>query len=245
MRQDRAAAIRVAVLLWCGAALAAAAPFAGLGRYSAAIVAGVSAFWFLHVMRPQGVRFVAAVLVVWAFTHSAAVIGLTLWSPERAGAVIPHGVEYWSEMRPFVVDGSGVEADPYRFVPLHLRHLLGFAVLSAISGGLAGLVLGAFLTGYMSYYVAQVMTHASHPLIAGLLAWHPWAVIRVVGFILLGISLSRLWPERKDLAGWWRTQRGQLALALGLWSFDLILKTALAPWWSALLRTAGGVRITH
>ncbi len=244
MTEKRRAVIRAAVLLWCGALLFAAAPFVGLGRYSAAILAGGSACWFLHSMRESGTKVVTSVLVVWAFTHSAAIVGLSMWSPQQAGLVIPHAPEYWAEMVPYVARGEGIESDPSRFIPLHLLHLLGFSVLSAISAGLAGLVLGAYLTGYMSYYVAQVGLHASHPLIATALAWHPWAVIRVVSFILLGVSLSRLWSKRSAIGEWWRTERAPIALALALWVGDLILKSALAPWWSGVLRSVGGVTIS-
>jgi uncharacterized membrane protein len=73
------------------------------------------------------------------------------------------------------------------------------------------------------------------------LAWHPWAVIRVISFVVIGVVLSA--PLLSRLFGFgvdWTQGRALLvAAAVGLVA-DIVLKAALAPAWQRLLlRTVG------
>jgi hypothetical protein len=146
-------------------------------------------------------------------------------------------------MRPWLETGRGPESSPAVFVPQHLLHLAGFVGLAAATGGWGGLVLGAYLLGYMSFYVGMAASLASQPLAAAALAWHPWALLRVAAFVLLGVSLSRLMLERMPPRAWFAAERRRLALAGLLWGGDLLLKGLLAPHWPALLRRAAGIEI--
>ncbi len=222
--------------------LAASAPLAPalaavLGNgWPALLLAATLAWVFLlrHRGAPRGP--VVAGLLLWAAVLSACFVGLTLAAPERAALAIPHAPAYWDEMRPWLWTGEGRESSPAQFVPVHALHLAAFVVLAAATGGWAGLVLGAYLLGFMSFYVGKVAGQAEHGLLAGLAAWHPWAVLRVVAFVLLGVALSRLLLDRGRVRDWWRDERRAVGLALGLWLADLVLKAALAPAWSRLLR---------
>src|SRR5262245_65307536 len=91
----------------------------------------------------------------------------------------------------WIASGTGKEVTPSRFVPEHLLHLGGFLVLTVVSGGYLGLVLGAFLTGYMSYFVGSFALTSGRPFVGALVAWVPWSVIRVMAFVLLGALLAR------------------------------------------------------
>jgi hypothetical protein len=68
------------------------------------------------------------------------------------------------------------------------------------------------------------------------LAWHPWAVIRVISFVVIGVVLSapllsRLGKFRVD----WAAARSLLLGAGAGLLADVVLKTLLAPAWQRLL----------
>ena len=73
------------------------------------------------------------------------------------------------------------------------------------------------------------------------LAWVPWALIRIVSFVTLGVVLGgpvlgRLLHFEYRL----RDQRRWLAWAFAGLAADILLKWALAPWWRGLIRAAAG-----
>ncbi len=231
------------VRLVLSAPLTALLPFATGLRWAAPLVAGSLAWWFLVREPDRSRRRVVGWLLVWAIALSFSFVLLTVYFPERAARAIPHARRYWNEMQPWLQTGIGVESTPAAFVPQHLLHLLGFASLSLLTAGWGGLVLGAYLLGYMSFYVGMTTSLAARPLAAVALAWHPWSLLRVAAFVILGVSLSRLLLEWRGRAEWWQSNRGRLALAAVLWIADLGLKALLAPHWPSLLRQFAGVVI--
>jgi hypothetical protein len=88
----------------------------------------------------------------------------------------------------------------------------------------------------MSYYVGMVALSSAHPVGAALLAWHPWSVARVAGYVVLGVALSRLVLERISPGRLVREERRSLLAGLVLVVADLVLKTLFAPHWPALLQ---------
>lgn len=231
--------------LWLvlSAPLAAALPFATGWKWSAPLVAGSLAFRYLATRRDRTERRVVGWLLAWAAALSLSFVALTAAAPETAARSIPHARSYWNEMRPWLQTGVGPESSPATFVPQHLLHLVAFVVLAAVTGGWGGLVLGAYLLGFMSFYVGMTASLAARPLAAVALAWHPWSILRVVSFVLLGVCLSRLLLERMPPRRWLDEERRRLALAAALWGADLLLKGLLAPHWPALLRRAAGIEI--
>ncbi|MCU0231969.1 MAG: hypothetical protein MUC67_11445 [Acidobacteria bacterium] len=225
------------------APLTAALPFVTGLRWSAPLAAGTLAFWFLATRRDRTRPAVVGWLLGWAAALSLSFIALTAAAPESAARAIPHARSYWNEMKPWLETGVGRESSPAAFVPQHLVHLFGFVVLAAATGGWGGLVLGAYLLGYMSFYVGMAASLAAQPLAAVALAWHPWALLRVAAFVLLGVSLSRVLLERMPPRAWFAAERRRLALAGLLWGGDLLLKVLLAPHWAALLRRSAGIEI--
>lgn len=232
--------------LWLSAPLSSALPFALGWGWSGPLVSGTLAWLYLRGAiagpRPR----VVGSLLVWAVLCSATVITLTQWMPDRAAAVIPNGPAYWQEMQPYVEQGTGPEATPSQFIPQHVLHLTAFVVLAALTGGWGGLVLGSLLLGYMSFYVAQVVHHADHGLVAALVAWHPWSVLRVIAFVIFGVSLARLvlegigWRGAAGLRGFVREEQKPLLVASLLWLADLAIKTLLGPvWWRVIQKLSG------
>lgn len=235
-------AVWPALLLWASAPILSWFPVVlGGAGWLTPLLSGTAAWLYLRREHRGPRPRVILVLLTWVALLSASLIFLTLRLPESAAALIPHGVQYWEEMRPYVATGVGKESTPSMFIPEHLTHLLAFGLGSVISAGLGGLILGAFLTGYMSFYVGRLAASSTSPLLAALLGWHPWSLLRVIAFVILGVSLARVMLARPGLRPWWRQERFWLLAAGLLWCADLGLKAALAGTWSAVLRDVAGV----
>ncbi len=179
----------------------------------------------------------SAAVLLWAASLSGSIIGLTSHDPLRAGALIIHGPAYRDEMFEFVRTGAGREGEPARFLPQHALHLAAFAALAALSGGLLAIVAGSVMVGYMSYYVGALVAAGGAPGRALFLGWPPYALLRVAGFVVLGVALSRpglALAARRPIA--FEARRRFYATALVLLVADALLKALVAPVWAALLR---------
>jgi len=173
--------------------------------------------------------------LVWALLLTVATIALTQLAPQAAGRGIWNAEPYRSEMFGWIERGVGKENEPARFALEHALHLGAFALLSLASGGYLGLVLGAALLAYMNYFVGAFALSAGAPLVGSLVAWVPWAVVRVVSFVALGSILAR-----PLLVGWrgafGRDERRWIGWALAGIAADLLLKSLLAPGYGRWLR---------
>lgn len=173
--------------------------------------------------------------MVWALLLSAGVIALVFLWPEAARAGILNGEPYRQDMFRWISTGGGTENDPSAFIPTHLLHLGLFVLLTWASGGYLGLVLGAALVSYMSYFVGAYAAASGHPLLGLAAAWVPWSVIRVCAFVLLGslfarpLLARRAWP----FEGW---EVRLMLLALSGILADILIKTFFAPGYGIFLR---------
>jgi hypothetical protein len=183
----------------------------------------------------------AAAALLWAAALSATLIAASARDPAAMAPVVAGGEAYREEMFAFLETGAGREADAARFLPQHALHLVLFCALTVVSGGLLGLALGAVLVGYMSFYVGALAAAGGAPILAYLCGWPPWAVLRVVAFVLLGVVLSdpllraaarRAGRVPPPTAG----ARRMVLAAAALLVADALLKALLAPSWAALLR---------
>jgi hypothetical protein len=143
------------------------------------------------------------------------------------------------EMFGWIETGIGKENDPAQFVPQHLLHLSAFALLSWISAGYLGLVLGAGLVAYMSYFVGSFALASGHPVLGAIVAWVPWSVVRVLAFVVLGSVLARPLLCRR-LGGLDRRDFAWIGAALAGIVIDLAMKTLLAPSYGLFLRRLMG-----
>jgi hypothetical protein len=166
--------------------------------------------------------------LLWALLLSIGVIVLVSLRPGAAGAGILHGEAYRQEMFGWIATGNAPENHPTVFIPIHLLHLTAFLFLTWASGGYLGLVLGAVLIDFMSYFVGSYALTSGHPVLGAFAAWVPWSVIRVFAYILLGalfarpLLVRRVWPfERPELQ--------MMGLAASGLAVDILMKSLLAP----------------
>ena len=173
--------------------------------------------------------------VAWAVLLSAGVIALVFWLPEAARAGILHGAPYREEMFGWINTGVAPENDWRQFLPTHALHFAIFLVLTWVSGGYLGLVLGAVLMGYMSYFVGCYAAAVGHPFLGSLAAWVPWSVLRVLAYILFGclfarpLLVRRVWPFERE-------ETRLMALAASGLVADVLIKAFLAPGYGLFLR---------
>jgi hypothetical protein len=173
--------------------------------------------------------------VLWALLLSAGVILLVFLFPDAARDGIVQGERYREEMFGWIATGEGKENDWRQFLPEHLLHLAVFLVLTWASGGYLGLVLGALLTAYMSYFVGSYAAASGHPILGSIAAWVPWSVIRVCAFVLFGALFARpllvrkVWPFE-------RREHRLLGLAAAGIAADLLVKTFFARHYGLFLR---------
>jgi hypothetical protein len=182
--------------------------------------------------------------ILWAVLLSAGVILLVFLFPEGAARGIVHGEAYRQEMFGWIATGVGKENDWHRFLPEHLLHLAVFLVLCWVSGGYVGLVLGAILTAYMSYFVGSFAAASGHPFLGSLAAWVPWSVVRVCAFVLFGavfarpLLVRRAWPfERQEFR--------LMALAAAGILTDIVMKILIARPYGLFLRQMARSLMPH
>ena len=96
--------------------------------------------------------------------------------------------------------------------------------------------MGAVLMNYMGHYVGTLAARSARPALTLLLGWHPWSVVRIISFVILGVVLSvpllsrvtRITIDRQT------ARRLIIAACAGL-VVDIVMKALLAPAWQRLL----------
>jgi hypothetical protein len=180
-------------------------------------------------------------MLLWAFTLGTCATWLSYARPAASGALFLGADAYRIEMFRWVMTGSGPESMPSLFIPQQAGHAALFVSLALASGSLLAMPMGAVLMNYMGHYVGTLAARSAQPALTMMAAWHPWAVIRVVCFVILGVVLSmpvlaRLGRFRAD----WRAAQPFAIAAAGGLLVDVLLKWLLAPTWQRLLlRTVG------
>jgi hypothetical protein len=197
--------------------------------------------FMVAALRRGDVRLAITRMLLWALTLAVCATAFAYLRPWEAGRMFANGARYRGEMFAWIMTGRGAESTPSQFIPQHARDAALFAVVDLVSGGFAGMAMGAALMNYMGTYVGSLAAASRYPLVAIFLGWHPWAVIRVVSFVVIGVVLSipllsRVFHFRSDGA---ERRRLLTWAAVGLIA-DVTLKALLAPAWrNLLLRVAG------
>jgi len=208
-----------------------------LGKYLLPLVQALVAFpLFLFLVARQRWARAFLAMALWAFLGSASVGMVSYLWPARMEVTVLRGQEYQGEMFHWIKTGVGPEGDIQQFLPQHLLHFGLFSLLTFLSAGFLGLAMGSVLVNYMSFYVGTLLLQAEQFWAVLALGWPPWAVLRVLGFILVAVFLAALTIRsftslKLELAG------AQRCLAAGavLLVLDVVLKWSLAPFWRSLL----------
>src|SRR5262245_50293465 len=146
--------------------------------------------FMIAALRRGEVRVAVARMLVWALTLAACATIIAYARPWDAGKIFANGAHYREEMFAWIMTGRGAESTPSQFIPLHLRDTALFVAVTLVSGGFGGMAMGAALMNYMGTYVGSLAAASPHPFVAAILGWHPWAVIRVISFVVIGVVLS-------------------------------------------------------
>ena len=180
-------------------------------------------------------------MLIWAAALAVCATVFSYLDTAAAGRLFLRGETYRREMFEYLATGTGAEGNPRVFVPVHLTHAVVFCVLALITGASLAMALGAALMNYMAYYVGALGAASAQPWKAMLLAWVPWALIRVAAFVTLGVVLGG--PVLGRLLGFpfhLRAHVRWVALALAGLAADILLKWTLAPAWREMIRSAAG-----
>ena len=202
------------------------------------------AWWMMAAWLKRGdVRRAIAIMLVWALTMgvTSTVMAAAGWSRFADGRDLFLRSTYRDEMIHWVRTGRGPESQPSVFVPRHLGYAAVFSAASIATAGIASMPMGAVLMNQMGEYVGAMTAQSAHPFASALLGWHPWAVVRVIGFVMIGVVLSgpllsRVRRTPFPLAD----HRRWLQVGVALLLLDLLLKWALAPAWARILRGVAG-----
>jgi hypothetical protein len=197
----------------------------------------LASFPFMVLALKRGdLRLAVARMLIWALTMGVTATLLSYARPSQTAALFLRGESYRTEMIAWVLTGQGAESTPSQFIPQQAGHALLFSGLALATGGVAAMPMGAVLMNYMGSYVGGLAATSRRPALTMVLAWHPWAVIRVISFVVIGVVLSapllsRLWTFNVDRG----TARTLLLIAGGGLIADIVLKTLLASTWQRLL----------
>ncbi len=175
-------------------------------------------------------------MLVWALAMGVSATLLSYAQPLRTDTLFLRGEAYRAEMFAWVMTGRGAESTPSQFIPQQLGHAALFSALAIATGSLLAMPMGAVLMNYMGHYVGALAGASRHPAATMVVAWVPWAVIRVVSFVAIGVVLAapllgRVLRAPVD----WTTGRRMLAWAGGGLVADILLKALLAPAWQRML----------
>ncbi len=178
---------------------------------------------------------VVAMLLWAAVLAVAGTLSFALW-PSPVDGLVLNGPAYRDEMLHWIRTGEGREGSLRLFLPQHLLHLGAFVALCLPTASALGILLGAVLMNFMSFYVASLARAGVPAGAVVLLGWQPWALCRVAAFCVLGVVLAEpLLGRFRPLARSGSRRRYVLAAVACLLA-DGVLKAVLAPTWGALLR---------
>lgn len=194
-------------------------------------------------LRAGRTRQAIVVMLVWAATMavgSTAMAGFG-WSRTRDGGDLFLRSSYRDEMIAWVRTGIGPESQPSVFVPRHVAYAAVFCTASVATGGALSMPMGAVLMNQMGEYVGSMAAQSASPVASVVLGWHPWALVRIAGFVMIGVVLSGVLLSRlMKFPFSLQAERGWLAIGGRLLVVDVVMKWLLAAEWGRALKGFAG-----
>lgn len=197
--------------------------------------------WALRQGRPGKAITLA---LFWAALQSLSVIAASWLFEESAWRAVQGGLEYRSAWLQWIAGGPPVAMAPALDVARQGIDLLLYALASALTGGVGGLLLLTLALDRFNFTVASLLAAAQQPALALIAAWPLWLIVRLVGYIILGAFLAEplanidLWPI--SFPTWLRARWRLLLLGLGVILLSVLLQLLLAPLYQTILRAAIG-----
>ena len=196
----------------------------------------VSFPFMVAALRRSDLKLAVGRMLLWALTMGVAATLLSYAYPAQTEELLLRSGDYRREMFTWVLTGRGAESTPAQFIPQQAAQAGLFTALALATGGVLAMPMGAVLMNYMGHYVGTLAGVSRHPAAIMLAGWHPWAVIRVISFVVLGVVLSapllsRVFRFHID----WSAARRLLTWSCAGLVADIVLKTLLAPAWQRLL----------
>ena len=187
-------------------------------------------------LKDGDVRRAIARMLVWAATMGVCATLFSYARPADTARLFVRAAAYRNEMIAWVMTGRGAESTPSVFIPQQAEQAALFSALALASGGTLAMPTGAVLMNDMGHYVGTLAAMSRHPLVTMVLGWHPWAVIRIASFVVIGVVLSapllaRVGRFRLN----WTSARTPFVLACAGLVVDVVLKSLLAPAWQRIL----------
>lgn len=187
------------------------------------------------------IRRAIALMLTWAITMGVCATGLAWARPATTARLFVNAAAYEREMFTWIATGEGRESRPSEFLTQHAAHAAIFSGLSLATGSALSMPVGAALMNYMGHYVGALARHGASSWLV-LAGWHPWALIRITSFVILGVVLSTPVLCAVFRVPWQLTSEARrwLAIAATGLAVDVILKASLAPVWNRLLNSLAG-----
>jgi hypothetical protein len=167
----------------------------------------------------------ASVLIAFS-CHSLLAIALAALDPTGASTVMPGGEAYWNKNIYWIRTGFDPEYEVLNWLPAHLQHLASMSFFSVTSFGLIPLFQGLYEIDVMNFYVGRLIPLSVNPLVALLVGWHTWAVLRGVAYTRIVFEVSSYSLEKLTgvVLSTPRRRRLRWTTGLVLLSLDGLLK---------------------
>lgn len=136
------------------------------------------------------------ILILSVVAHCAVVITLAAKSPDALFALFPDGADYWARSHTWITTGESREYSLGWWLPAHIQLLGGAAVFTYTSHGFLTLWQGLYEVDLMNCYVGQLVAHSENAWLAVAVGWHPWSVLRGIGYLLVTFEVSSYSLER-------------------------------------------------
>lgn len=124
-------------------------------------------------------------------SHSAAAIWLSMLDAARAAVLLPGAAAYWDKQLAWITTGIDPEYQLAAWVPAHIQLLAAMVLFCVVSLGALTFYQGFIEVDLMNYYNAQLLRESA-TLESLFLGWHPWSVLRGVGYAFLSFELISL-----------------------------------------------------
>ena len=130
------------------------------------------------------------VMTVAIVAHCAVIITFAARDPDALFGMFPDGADYWKRSLTWITTGESPEYSLAYWVPAHFQILAGSAAFAYTSHGFLTIWEGLYEVDLMNCYVGQLVAHSKNVWLAVAVGWHPWSVLRGIGYLLVTFEVS-------------------------------------------------------